>query len=60
MRKYQVTIYVPEAVYQTAVWFVLLYRKLRYGYPFRRIRLSQGKYAIVDVEDYARLSRFKW
>jgi hypothetical protein len=39
---------------------VLLYRRLRYGYPFRRIRLSQGKYAIVDPDDYRRLSGYRW
>lgn len=39
---------------------VLLYRRARYGYAFRRIPLTQGKYAIVDPEDYERLSRYKW
>jgi len=39
---------------------VLLYRRLRYGYPFRRIPLTQGKYAIVDPQDYPRLSKYKW
>jgi len=43
-----------------AVLPVLWYRKLRYGYTFRRIPLSQGKYAIVDPDDYHRLSRHKW
>lgn len=39
---------------------LLWYRRLRYGYPFRRIPLSQGKFTIVDPDDYERLSRDKW
>jgi hypothetical protein len=42
------------------LFLVLLYRQLRYGYAFRRIRLTQGKFAIVDPEDYARLAKYKW
>jgi hypothetical protein len=42
------------------VWITLAYRRLRYGYPFRRIPLTLGKYAIVDQEDYERLSRYNW
>jgi hypothetical protein len=38
----------------------LLYRWLRYGYAFRRIPLTKGKYAIVDPDDYYRLSEYKW
>jgi hypothetical protein len=37
-----------------------LYRRLRFGYPFRRIPLTQGKYAIVDPEDYEFLVHYKW
>ena len=43
-----------------AVWLLLLYRRARYGYAFRRIRFVQPKYAIVDPEDYERLSKYEW
>ena len=39
---------------------VLLYRRLRYGYAFRRITFSQPKYAKVDPEDYRRLKKYQW
>ena len=42
------------------MFFVLLYRRLRYGYTFRRIRLTQGQYAIVDSDDYKSLAEYKW
>ncbi|MHC4440631.1 MAG: HNH endonuclease, partial [Planctomycetota bacterium] len=38
----------------------LLYRRARYGYTFRRIPLTQGKYAIVDTDDFERLNKYKW
>jgi hypothetical protein len=39
---------------------VLLYRRLRYGCAFRKIPLTKGRYAIVDPDDYYRLSEYKW
>lgn len=42
------------------IWLVLLYRRIRYGYAFRRIPLTQGRYAIVDPDDYRHLSKHKW
>jgi hypothetical protein len=47
-------------VIKPLVLIVLLYRRLRYGYTFRRIPLTQGKFAIVDPEDYQRLNKVKW
>jgi len=42
------------------VWPVLLYRRVRYGYAFRQIRMAQPRYAKVDPADYKRLKRYKW
>jgi hypothetical protein len=38
----------------------LLYRRLLFGYAFRKIPLTQGKFAIVDPDDYKNLARYKW
>ena len=39
---------------------MLWWRKLRYGYRFRRIRLSGPRYAKVDPEDYEWVSGYEW
>jgi len=51
---------IPGWLEKLVVLLLLWYRRQRYGYPFRRIRLSQNKYAIVDTDDYERLSKYKW
>ena len=56
----EIVIKIPDWLEWPVIFLVLLYRRIRYGYPFRRIRLTQGKYAIVDPDDYARLSKSKW
>lgn len=58
--KVNFNIHIPSAIERPMVRLALIYRKFRYGYPFRRIPLSQGQYAIVDPEDYERLSKYKW
>jgi hypothetical protein len=42
------------------VFVLLLYRRLRYGYPFRHIPLTKGKFAVVDPDDFETLSKCKW
>ena len=39
---------------------MLLYRRIRFGYSFRRIPLTQGKFATVDTDDYSHLAEYKW
>jgi len=51
---------IPSWVEGPIVWLALLYRRIRYGYAFRRIPLTRGKYAIVDPDDFERLSAHKW
>jgi len=54
------SIEIPRWLDWLAVKSELLYRRLRYGYAFRRIPLTQGKFAIVDLDDYDRLCEHKW
>ena len=51
---------IPDWLDRIFVWPVLEYRKLKYGYPFRRIPLTDGKYAIVDPPDYYRFGSLDW
>jgi hypothetical protein len=60
VRAVHVKIYLPEFIFRLRVWLVLSYRKFHYGYAFRRIPLTQGKYAIVDPKDYERIAKYKW
>jgi len=60
MDKIYLPIPVPKIIMSLAVWLLLAFRKKHYGYPFRRIELTQSQYAIVDPEDYDYLNQFKW
>jgi hypothetical protein len=60
MAKITVTFELPSWLVRPILFLVLLWRRLRYGYAFRRISLTQGCYAIVDPADYPHLSRYKW
>jgi hypothetical protein len=56
----EVVINIPPWLESIAIWFLLILRRLRYGYPFLRIPLTRGKFTIVDPEDYHRLAKNKW
>jgi hypothetical protein len=60
MRQIKVSLHIFDWLQDVLVWPVLLYRRLRYGYTFRLIRMTQPRYAKVDPADYKRLRRYEW
>jgi Flp pilus assembly protein TadD len=51
---------IPSFIMRICIWFLLRYKKIRYGLEFRYIPLNQGRYAIVDAADYEELMKHKW
>jgi len=58
--KVNLTIGIPVWLDRICTWPVLLYRRLKYGYSFRRIYLGEGEWTILDQQDYYRYGHFKW
>jgi len=58
--EYNIKIKIPSWLDFSLALPLLLYRRVRYGYTFRRIPLTRGKFAIVDPDDYPELKKYKW
>jgi hypothetical protein len=58
--KVNLTIGIPAWVDRIFAWPAMIYRKYKYGYSYRRIYLDEGKWTILDLEDYYRYAGFKW
>jgi hypothetical protein len=56
--KYSISI--PQWLDRVFTCPLMVYRRLKYGYTYRRIPLGDGVYTIVDVDVFYRLSRHKW
>ncbi len=56
----KLTISIPVWLDRIFVWPVMVYRRQRYGYTFRRIYLGQNKFTIVDQADFYSLNNFQW
>jgi hypothetical protein len=54
------TLRIPEVLEKLLMSLALAYHRLHYGYSIRLIPVGQGKYAIVDADDYDRLAKYKW
>jgi hypothetical protein len=51
---------IPEWLDKICVSPLLLYRRLKYGEPFRKIYLGEGAYTTVDTDVYYQKNRYKW
>jgi hypothetical protein len=56
----RLTIHIPATLEKLLMSLALAYHRLRYGYGAQLIPVGHGKYAIVDADDYERLSKYKW
>jgi hypothetical protein len=54
------TIRIPEWLDRICTSPLMLYRRLKDDYTYRRIYLGDGEYTIVDADVYYRLGHYKW
>ena len=55
-----IQIKVPNWLDFLCAWPVLYYRKRKFGQPYRKIRLTEGKFTLVDQNDFYWLNNFDW
>lgn len=67
MSKLTIHLPYPAFIETVFVYFLLRYRKKKYGTAFRRIKLitngpvrPEQRYVMVDPEDYQKLSKYNW
>jgi hypothetical protein len=58
--KVNVTIGIPVWLDKMCAWPVMFYRRRKYGCPFRKIPLGEGRFTIVEPGDFYRLNNFHW
>jgi hypothetical protein len=56
----RIEIKVPDWLDRICAWPVMVYRKYKYGYDFRRIYLGESEWTILDQQDYYRYGHIKW
>ena len=58
--KVNLTIGIPSWLDRICAWPVMIYRQWKFGYTYRKIYLDEGKWTILDPNDYYRYAGFKW
>jgi hypothetical protein len=56
----KIEIRIPDWLDRICAWPVMVYRKRRFGYTFRKIPLGEGKFTIVEPQDFYWLNNFHW
>jgi hypothetical protein len=51
---------IPALFLRLCVWLVLFYRKKHFKVAFRKIKLTQRKFVIIDPRDFETLTTHKW
>jgi hypothetical protein len=51
---------IPEWLDKICACPLIVYRRLKYGYSYRRIYLGEGEYTVVEPADYYAFGKFKW